>query len=113
MSFEIDDRYAACCLQLRGEVRDHLPGRRDFTPIVQVTVLEPAMAHAIQEYLGCGRIDSYDSHKRPSLTFYLWEARYAEAVDAIRRMFPYLVGKKWHYASILLRKADARTTEAA
>jgi hypothetical protein len=113
MTFEIDDRYAACCLQLRGEVRDLLPGRRDFIPRVRVTVVEPEMAHALQEYFGCGRVSSYQPHDRPSLTFYVWEARYAEAVDAIRRMFPYLVGKKRRYAKILLRKADARTTEAA
>jgi hypothetical protein len=113
MTFEIDDRYAACCLQLRGEVRDHLPGRRDFIPRVRVTVVEPEMAHALQEYFGCGRVSSYEPHDRHTLTFYVWEARYAEAVDAIRGMFPYLVGKKRHYASILLTKADARTMEAA
>jgi hypothetical protein len=94
-------------------VRDHLPGRRDFTPIVRVTVVEPAMAYALREHFGCGRVSSYQPHDRPTLTFYVWDARYGEAVDAIRGMFPYLVGKKRHYASILLRKADARTMEAA
>jgi hypothetical protein len=113
MTFEITDQYAACCLQLRGTVRDHLPGRRDFTPLARVTVIEPEMADTLQEHFGCGRVSSYQPPDRHTLTFYVWEARYAEAVDAIRGMFPYLVGKKRHYASILLRKADARTMEAA